>query len=592
MYRFPEELKNVYEKLNIPLIFMDKEDGVPRVLFVSDGFLRFHGMTRETFENNFQGQINDGFFARVLPSETAKLEKISNDFLDEKTDFDVIFHFKQDDGFHLIHEVGFWQELPDGKKIAILAYADMNRHEDVVAKITEKYPVFERDLFFTDPLTGLPNLNYFLKYGAGFAKAFLTNGKESFLAYFDVDSMRGYNDRYGMENGDKLLKLVASVLVATFPKALIARGADDHYLVVDEFTSKDDLVTRLEYINNRIKNEAQGNTTGTHAGIFVYTDHFDSSKALDNARRACKTIGDDMNVRYQFYSDEKKEDYLRQRYIVENFDNAVKNGWLKVYYQCFLRLETDKGYGFEALARWNDPKMGIIPPSQFIPALENYHLMHVLDLYMLDQVCRDIKPRYEAGLPLMPVSVNFSRQDFDYIDVPTEIKKVVDRYDIEQYGIDRSYFIIEITEQDMATATDAFYRQLNVIRESGFQLWVDDFGSGYSSLNVFGRFDIDLIKFDMELLRNLDVHNGANREIIKAMIALAKKLGVHTLCEGMETEEQKKFLKEAGCELAQGYLYHKPEPLDDIFERLGLGIPIPACETEEEREILAKKWTE
>ena len=139
-------------------------------------------------------------------------------------------------------------------------------------------------------------------------------------------------------------------------------------------------------------------------------------------------------------------------------------------------------------------------------------------------------------------------------------------------------------------ATEEFEAQLKDIRKSGFQLWIDDFGSGYSSLNVFSKFDVDLIKFDMDLLRNLDVHNGANREVLKAMTKVAKKLGIHTLCEGMETEDQKEFLKEIGCELAQGYLYHKPEPLDTIFERLNIGIPIPSAETTEERLQLAEKW--
>ena len=142
----------------------------------------------------------------------------------------------------------------------------------------------------------------------------------------------------------------------------------------------------------------------------------------------------------------------------------------------------------------------------------------------------------------------------------------------------------------MALATDVFIDQLRKIRESGYKLWIDDFGSGYSSLNVFSRFDVDLIKFDMELLRNLDVHNGANREILKAMIDVAKRLGIHTLCEGMETEEQKQFLLEAGCELAQGYLYHEPEELDTIFERLHIGIPIPRWETTKERLEREKTW--
>ena len=268
----------------------------------------------------------------------------------------------------------------------------------------------------------------------------------------------------------------------------------------------------------------------------------------------------------------------------------MDNNWIKVFYQCFMRIETGKGMGFEALARWIDPEIGMINPDDFIPALEKYHLMHEMDLYMFEAVCKEIKIRYDEGLPLLPVSINFSRQDFDYIDVIEEINKIYDKYDISQYGIDKSYFIIEITEQGLSKATDKFHEQLKKIRENGYKLWVDDFGSGYSSLNVFSSFDIDLIKFDMSLLINLDAHNGVNRVILKGMIDIAHELGVHTLCEGMETEEQKNFLLNAGCELGQGFFYHRPESLDTILERLHKDIPIPKWESEKERQAQDNNW--
>ncbi len=590
MYTFPEDLKKAYEKLAFPMLFAIRESGTTIPLLITDGFLRLYGLSRESYLKDFGLKIGNNLFSKIHPDEIAKVKKITDDFFEGKTDYDVTFRARLGDGYHTIHAAGFRQAMPDGREISVVGFADMNKYEDTIAKIADKYHVFEADLFYTDPLTELPNLNYLHKFVAEFAKEILAHGNEPFLAYVDVDSMQSYNTRYGIEGGDRLLQLVAAILKEVFPKALICRGADDHFILVDTFVSKEDLIKKLNCVNRRIRKEAAGTTTGIHVGIHVHTNFIDSKKALDNAKRACRNIGDDMNIRYRFYSNDEKDKYLRQRYIIENFKDAINNGWFTIFYQCFLRLETGKGYGFEALARWVDPEIGVIPPSQFIPALEQYHLMHELDLFMFEQVCREVKPRYEAGLPLMPVSVNFSRQDFDYINVPEELNKIIDHYNIGQYGIDKSYFIIEITEQDMATATEAFYKQLAEIRESGFQVWIDDFGSGYSSLNVFSRFNIDLIKFDMELLKNLDEHNGANREIIKAMIRVAKKLGVHTLCEGMETEAQKEFLRDAGCELAQGYLYHKPEPLSEIFSRLELGIPIPANETPLERIEFAKKW--
>ena len=125
--------------------------------------------------------------------------------------------------------------------------------------------------------------------------------------------------------------------------------------------------------------------------------------------------------------------------------------------------------------------------------------------------------------------------------------------------------IIEITEQDMATAPERFYEQLAALRADGFRVWLDDFGSAYSSLNVFSKIDVDLIKFDMDLVRNMDGKNNVNREILKAITGMCRKLGIHTLAEGVETEEQKEFLIQIGCELSQGYLYHRPEPLEQVL---------------------------
>ncbi|MBO5623352.1 MAG: bifunctional diguanylate cyclase/phosphodiesterase, partial [Butyrivibrio sp.] len=485
---------------------------------------------------------------------------------------------------------GYWQVMEDGKELSFLVYTDVQRHEERLFEIAQKYKLFQRDDFYTDSLTNLPNVNYVNKHGEEKLEQIRSTDGTPVVLYVDIDSMQSYNRKYGIEKGDELLSLVADVLSASFPHGLVARESSDYFAVIDKYYGQEDLAERLENINSKIKNRAFGTTTGINAGIYICADSVTMTEAVDHAIRANKLVGEDLNKFYRFYTAEDDTLYNSQRYIIEHFQKAKENGWIKVFYQCFLRVETGNGMGFEALARWIDPKKGLINPNDFIPALEKYHLMHELDLYIFETVCKEIKVRYEMGLPLLPVSVNFSRQDFDYIDVVDEINRIYDEYDISQYGIDKSYFFIEITEQGMATATDKFYEQLGKIRKNGYKLWVDDFGSGYSSLNVFSNFDIDLIKFDMDLLRNLDAHNGTNRVLIKAMIEVAHKLGIHTLCEGLETEEQRQFLLNSGCELAQGYLYHKPEGLDSILERLNKNIQIPKWETEDERNLRDKRW--
>ena len=591
MYIFPEDIKKSYESLKVPMIIIEPlASGDYELLAISDGFLDFHSLSRDYLKRFHNKWDNEIFFERIHPEEKDKLRAISMDFLEKKTDYDITFRIRMDDGYHLMHSIGYWQTMEDGTDLAFLVYHDVQKHKDMFVEIANKYKLFQSDEFYVDALTNLPNINYVNKNGDNKIREIVARGKNPVVIYLDIDSMQSYNRRYELKRGDDLLVLVANILTAEFPHGIVARIFSDHFTVIDEYLSDEEIVKKIESVNSEVKSRAFGITTGLNVGIYVGNKNDSLKECIDHSVRANKLVGEDLNKYYRFYTEEDDSLYNHQRYIIENFYTAMDNNWIKVFYQCFMRIETGKGMGFEALARWIDPEIGMINPDDFISALEKYHLMHEMDLYMFEAVCKEIKIRYDEGLPLLPVSINFSRQDFDYIDVIEEINKIYDKYDISQYGIDKSYFIIEITEQGLSKATDKFHEQLKKIRENGYKLWVDDFGSGYSSLNVFSCFDIDLIKFDMSLLINLDAHNGVNRVILKGMIDIAHELGIHTLCEGMETEEQKNFLLNAGCELGQGFFYHRPESLDTILERLHKDIPIPKWESEKERQAQDNNW--
>jgi len=591
LYIFPEDIKKSYESLKVPMIIIEPlASGDYELLAISDGFLDFHSLSRDYLKRFHNKWDNEIFFERIHPEEKDKLRAISMDFLEKKTDYDITFRIRMDDGYHLMHSIGYWQTMEDGTDLAFLVYHDVQKHKDMFVEIANKYKLFQSDEFYVDALTNLPNINYVNKNGDNKIREIVARGKNPVVIYLDIDSMQSYNRRYELKRGDDLLVLVANILTAEFPHGIVARIFSDHFTVIDEYLSDEEIVKKIESVNSEVKSRAFGITTGLNVGIYVGNKNDSLKECIDHSVRANKLVGEDLNKYYRFYTEEDDSLYNHQRYIIENFYTAMDNNWIKVFYQCFMRIETGKGMGFEALARWIDPEIGMINPDDFISALEKYHLMHEMDLYMFEAVCKEIKIRYDEGLPLLPVSINFSRQDFDYIDVIEEINKIYDKYDISQYGIDKSYFIIEITEQGLSKATDKFHEQLKKIRENGYKLWVDDFGSGYSSLNVFSSFDIDLIKFDMSLLINLDAHNGVNRVILKGMIDIAHKLGIHTLCEGMETEEQKNFLLNAGCELGQGFFYHRPESLDTILERLHKDIPIPKWESEKERQAQDNNW--
>ena len=588
MYQFSEKGRQALERVSLPLVFFENIESQNVPLLVSDGFCDLLGISREQMLKEQRWSK----FDRVHPEDAGRISQAVRSFWNKESNYDVVYRVRYaDNTYHYIHSVAFWWPMEDGTELILVIYLDLQKWSAEVKQAADRYGLFQQDHFYSDPLTGLPNINYLNQFADERTHLIRTHDGIPALIYTDTRSLQYYNSQYGFTRGNELLCLIAEELKTAFPEGLVMRGADDHFVVIDLFSSRKKLEEKIRGVDERVRKQAYGNTTGIQAGVALIEENTRTSEAVDQARQAVKLISDDLNKIVKFYSREDDDAYWNQRYILENFERALKEGWIKIYYQCIARAETGKGTALEALARWIDPTRGIIPPAEFIPVLKKYHLLYKLDLYIVEQVCREIPIRAENGFDLMPVSINFTAQDFDYVDIPAEIEKICDRYGIGQY-VNRNYFVIEITKQDIASATDRFHEQLQQLKKNGYRLWLDDFGSGYSSLSMFSRFDFDLVKFDMDLLRHLNEHNGANRRIMRAMIGVAKELGIHTLAEGMETEEQLEFLKECGCELAQGYLFHKPEALDTMLYRRKNGQKPRPCETPEERDAKIRQWFE
>ena len=444
------------------------------------------------------------------------------------------------------------------------------------------YDRYQKDQYFNDAVTGIPNLNFVQQFADEKTSRLWASQATPAVIYFDIRSMVSYNTEYGHSRGDELLRLTAQAIAAAFPEALVGRGEGDHFIVVDAYS--DEIGEKAVHIDETVKRTAYGRTTGVQCAIVKLEPCMKAVEGVERARSTLKKIGDDLNVVYRLYNQEEDRDYQTGRYIVQHFDEAIQNGWIKVFYHPILRASTRKITIAEALARWVDPARGTISPGQFIPALSRYHLLHKLDLYMVEQICREYHERAAAGLPLIPVSVNFSAQDFDYVNVVDALNQT-----LEQYGVPRESIIVEITEQDLAQATDHFREQLRRIRESGYRLWLDDFGSGYSSLNVFSQFHIDRIKFDMDLVRHLDDNGGANRIIMKSIVDMCRQMGIHTLAEGIETEAQYQFLRDIDCEMVQGFYFFRPEPLEAaIRKKQDTGVVMPSETAEERMEICGR----
>ena len=241
---------------------------------------------------------------------------------------------------------------------------------------------------------------------------------------------------------------------------------------------------------------------------------------------------------------------IDEQFIVDNFDKALANGSIKAYYQPVIRTLTEKICSVEALARWQDPVMGLLSPFLFINVLEKYRLIHKLDLYILENICVTYNEMKNKGLPLHPFSINLSRLDFDEVDMLKAISDILKKYDVPSKAIH-----IEITESVMLDNTAYFRRIFDSFHDAGFAIFMDDFGSGYSSLNVLKDYSFDVLKIDMRFLSDI---GSRSKKILASVVNMAKAIGIHTLAEGVEAKEQMTFLRNIGCEMLQGYYYAKP----------------------------------
>ncbi|SEH30417.1 putative bifunctional diguanylate cyclase/phosphodiesterase [Selenomonas sp. KH1T6] len=405
-----------------------------------------------------------------------------------------------------------------------------------------------------DDITGLFNMNHFLED----ATVLLRDSEDGELAviYFDIENFKAYNQTYGFHAGNTFLRQVAHIMRDTFPDGILARLHEDHFVaaIVNE-----DIVSRVLRVQERVQASAQQVDIRMKAGIYVSEgDAVDVTVVLDRAKLACESIKRLYDQSYCYFDTSMESGAKLRQYIVSRFESAMARGDLRVYYQPEVRVLTRQVCGFEALARWIDPVYGMISPGIFVEVLEEAHLSDKLDLFIVRQVCEDfaeVRAHAGDGWNLARISVNLSRVDFQLKDMFEAIEKIR-----EETGTMREQLHIEVTES--AIEDEMLQETIQRFRSAGYEVWMDDFGSRYSSLNNLIKYEFDVVKLDMQFMRMFK-DNPKARTMIKGIIGLAKDLGIHTLVEGVETEEQYAFLRDIGCEMVQGYLFGRPAPLRD-----------------------------
>ena len=572
-FRFTDAEIIMMESSGIPFAMYQFVDKRVVTLLLSKGFLEMFG-----YEDKAQAyyDMDNDMYKDVHPDDAARVADAAVKFATEGGRYDVIYRSKAPgvDGYNIIHAQGEHFYTNTGVRLAQVWYINEGIYSDEDMSQgglnnTLKNALHDESFIRAsvyDHLTGLPSMTYFFELATSRKTELLSRDGHPALLYMDFTGMKYFNHKYGFTEGDKLLQGFARTLASYFGNENCCRLGQDHFAVI---TIADDLEDRLNDLFKDCEKLNDGLSLPLHVGIYLHWyEGIVASMACDRAKLACDTLKNVYSSGFDYYNMSMMDAEEKQQYIIANLDRAIENEWIKVYYQPIVRAVNGRVCDEEALARWIDPLKGFMSPADFIPVLEAHKLIYKLDLYVVECVLKKIRTLEAAGLNLMPQSINLSRSDFECCDIVEEICKRCDAADIPH-----SMLTIEITESIIGKDFDFIRLQVDRFREKGFAVWMDDFGSGYSSLDVLQSMRFDLIKFDMHFMRQFNEGNKT-KVILSELIKMAVSLGIETLCEGVETKEQVQFLQETGCSKLQGFYFDRPIPVEKILEKYERGLQI------------------
>jgi len=406
-----------------------------------------------------------------------------------------------------------------------------------------------------DDLTRIHSLN-------GFEKAtgkMLRYKKGKFLlTELNVRDFSFINRIYGTEKGDKILVSIANLIMQYFGNSkdtVLGRGYADNFYIFQKIPEKESSCLNDMETDISLMQEIIGKSENIHLVIKSGNAVSDGSESLkiliSRAGYARKSNHDSMVENFSVYNETLKAQRENEEFIENNIEEALKNEEFVVYYQPKTCLEKKTICGAEALVRWNS-KDGLIPPDRFIPVLEKNGLVGKLDNYVYETVFKYMNRLLSENVPIVPVSLNISRLNYNF-------KAFIDNLNslVAKYGIPKRFIELEIEER-FAGANDDFIKDfIERLHREDFKVSMDDFGSGSSSLNMLSEIPVDIIKFDQRFLHHAE-YSQASRIVLTSMIKMVQSLGKLTVCEGVETEKHVELLQSVGCNMAQGYYYSKP----------------------------------
>jgi len=547
MYR--EQKKSFNSHLNAiikampDIMFLNDEDGKFLEVFISDEsnfYISKHELLGKCYQDIFPSKLASFFYKSITKAIRDKSLTI------------IEYELK------ILKKLKFYEAriMPVGLSI--------NNKETVIViarDITKEKKTKDRLKFIAmhDSLTKLPNRFLFQKKLKSAIRRTKRDNSLGALFFLDIDRFKEINDNLGHDIGDKLLIKCTRRLkkILCLESTLSRFGGDEFVILVENILSRQEAIDIADRIMNTfIKPFKIGKyilDVTTSMGISIFPK--DSSqitqliKQTDMAMYQAKALG---RNNYQFFTKELADKAYKKFMLEANLKSAIDNGEFSLVYQPQVRLKDNKIIGAEALLRWENYDLGVIPPNTFIPIAEICGFIEPISNWVIRKVCNQIKIWNSKNYYPIRVAINLSRREIGKIDIFDRITTIINEYDIDFKRIE-----FEVTESALLENVSYAFKNIEKFRSAGFMVSIDDFGTGYSSLSNLKDMLFDKLKIDRSFTKYILIDKG-DEAIIKATIALAKSLNLKVIAEGVETQEQLEFLANHGCDEMQGYLYSKP----------------------------------
>ncbi|MBB5174615.1 putative bifunctional diguanylate cyclase/phosphodiesterase [Texcoconibacillus texcoconensis] len=551
------EKDNIYQMLHNMNDGLIVTDGKERIIAINPAFERITGYSSEEVQY---------FTPRILQSGLTP---------------STVYQ----DMWQTLKEKGTWTgELVNRRKNGDIyhSFMTMTRIENVneneifyigiVRDITERKKIEQtaNELTHYDELTRLPNRRHFEMIATNESEEAKKQNRPIALLFLNIDSFKVINDSIGHHHGDVLLQIVAQKLQEIVgDDGVIARFSGDEFLILlTNIHKKEDITPRIDQIHAEISEGPinianQSVHVKFNIGISIYPYHAIEVKTLmKHAHIALSHAKSDNQNDYRYFDQIMSGDAYEQFTIANELHDAIENDELIPFYQIKYDIKNNKTYGVEALVRWEHPKRGMLSPKDFISIAEATGLIADIDSMVLKKALHQAQTWRQTIAPDLHVSVNISQQQFEQKQFTNTITQA-----LNETGIDPSAVILEVTESVALTHVNDADEKLQQLRQLGVNIAIDDFGTGYSSLHQIKSLPIDMIKIDRSFIKE---SNGQDQDaaIVRTIIALANNLGCQVTCEGIEENEQLTFIKNERCDYAQGYLFNRPQPANDVTKLL------------------------